>query len=325
MSTPRNLRFAPYFVLCSILTSASGAQIGGFGGGFGGSGGFAIPATDTFQLTQLLSPGARDDWPIQLQVGEVVLAGVKSKAFDPLVRVLGADGKVVAENDDIRPGEQDARLLYRAPRAGLYKIQVTGARETAGGSYDLETRRFVPRDVVLGAATTGVRQEAGIDWFRIRLAERQVLAVSVLEGNATELQVYGPQGQELPAANLALVLTKQRRLGEIPRRLAFGPRSPDPWEGLSRDRYLLRDRPAGDYYLRVPTRSGPAEVRVMPGLVHLGLPVGETPLRRLTPYGLDVWRIPVTRGQLLRVEAPSPEANVMVRLHFPTLPDARNA
>lgn len=63
----------------------------------------------------------------------------------------------------------------------------------------------------------------------------------------------------------------------------------------------------------------------MPGLVHLGLPVGETPLRRLTPYGLDVWRIPVTRGQLLRVEAPSPEANVMVRLHFPTLPDARNA
>ncbi len=311
-----------------LLTGGvAAAQVGGGGLGFGAGGGFGgggmnLPDRDTQERRQLLSPGAKDEWPVQLKAGEVVIVSIKSQAFDPLTRVLAPEGRQVAENDDIRPGTQDALLLYRAPRAGQYKILVTGARETAGGAYTLSLRRFVPHDVTLGTPTTLPPSNSDVLWFRVPLAARQTLALTFPVAGPAHVTCNAPNGEPIPFGNLTLSADRNHR---TLLRTSTGEADDLPETGQSPFRCVLADRAAGDYYFRLRWFGGSPTVRAVPATVRLTRPDGETASQALAAHGLDLWRIPATRGMFLHLRAHCGDAPLMVRLGFPSVPGVAGA
>jgi hypothetical protein len=58
---------------------------------------------------------------VRLEANEVYRIDLRSKQFDSYLRLIGPDGKSVAENDDSTDG-LDARIEYRCPAAGTYRI-----------------------------------------------------------------------------------------------------------------------------------------------------------------------------------------------------------
>src|SRR5262249_40149740 len=70
-------------------------------------------------------PGSRlKTYPIKLEAGKTYSIQLNSDAFDAFLRLLDPAGKVVAEDDD-GGGGLNARIDYRAPAAGTYRIAVT--------------------------------------------------------------------------------------------------------------------------------------------------------------------------------------------------------
>src|SRR5439155_27380690 len=105
-------------------------------------GGRPLTQADVAEYTQVLNPGKADDWPLQARDGETVIAGVRSNAFDPVVALVDANGAVVAENDDVRPGVKDALLLRRVAAGGAYRVRVRASEAQGAGTYRLTVRRF---------------------------------------------------------------------------------------------------------------------------------------------------------------------------------------
>ncbi len=54
-------------------------------------------------------------------------------------------GKLLAENDDISPDNQNSRLIFNAPRDGSYRIVATSFEQAGRGPYLLTIREFGPR------------------------------------------------------------------------------------------------------------------------------------------------------------------------------------
>jgi hypothetical protein len=51
-------------------------------------------------------------------------------------------GKLLATNNDIAPGDSNARLLFTAPRDGVYRLGATSFQGRGRGAYTLTVRSF---------------------------------------------------------------------------------------------------------------------------------------------------------------------------------------
>ena len=123
--------------LLSFFAAASGqpgAGGSGMGGGFGGSG--VVGPNDTVSARHILTPGERGEWDIEVKGGESFIITAESTVFDPVIEIVGARESVLAENDDVAPGDQRAQVLYRFPHRG----QV----QSAGQVVPIEGRRAIP-------------------------------------------------------------------------------------------------------------------------------------------------------------------------------------
>lgn len=91
----------------------------------------AIPVAD-FPLTvngKLESAGDVDRFAIELQVGQSLVASVTAYAIDspmdPLLHLLGPNGERLAFNHDATRLGLDPRLVFKAPAAGKYELQLS--------------------------------------------------------------------------------------------------------------------------------------------------------------------------------------------------------
>src|SRR5688500_3862220 len=123
---------------------------GGFGGGMGGAAGGRLGASETdgdrSTFTHILTPGDRGEWPLTVREGETIIVRASSTVFDPAIELVDSAGKMLAKNDDIRPGLQDALILHRFEKSGSYKVLVKAFKSAAGGQYRITFRRFVPEN-----------------------------------------------------------------------------------------------------------------------------------------------------------------------------------
>ncbi|HYP53635.1 MAG TPA: PPC domain-containing protein [Pyrinomonadaceae bacterium] len=101
------------------------------------AGGGRIRQQDVFTSTNVLTPGETDEWPLAARDNETFIVLVESENFDPAVELVSPEGAVVAQNDDVRPGEQDSLMLARAGAGGAYKVRVKASKSAAGGQYEL--------------------------------------------------------------------------------------------------------------------------------------------------------------------------------------------
>jgi hypothetical protein len=88
---------------------------------------------------------------LQMAGGVLYLIDLKSSEFDAFLRVEDADGKVLAEDDD-SGGSQNARLLFRAPASGTYRIVATSFEPDQTGKFTLSAMPSGRSDVLVTAA-----------------------------------------------------------------------------------------------------------------------------------------------------------------------------
>lgn len=88
---------------------------------------------------RLAEPGQVDRYPIELTTAVEWEFTVEARAFhsplDPLLRVVDAEGKVLAEADDNSRDDRDARLSFRAPADGTYTVTVGDLHGNGGFRY----------------------------------------------------------------------------------------------------------------------------------------------------------------------------------------------
>ena len=80
---------------------------------------------------------------VKLQAGQTYVIDLESKQFDTYLKMQDAKGKLLAENDDISPENQNSRLLFTAPADGTYRLVATSFGGMGTGAYDLIVRSFV--------------------------------------------------------------------------------------------------------------------------------------------------------------------------------------
>ena len=264
--------------MCILFPLSAARAQGGMGGSLG-----AQNVGDSNSYKHILTPGDRGEWPLSVSAGETVIVFVTSSSFDPAAQIVGAAGKVLAENDDVRPGDQDSLILYRFVTAGDYKILVKGFKSAAGGQYTLTVRRFKPIDIKRDERNAIIMNKRRVQWHRFAAAAGETLVVtarSAVFGPDTE--IYAPNGEQVERENRS-------------------------YNGNHTSTSVFRAETKGDYYLRVTPDNGSNggyAVTVAPAHV-AALSLGIRTERRLAAGGLDLWTFEGKAGDLIHVEASS--------------------
>jgi hypothetical protein len=106
-------------------------------------------------------PGDRDVFEVEGKAGETIVAEVNARRlgspYDSFVEVTGADGKIIALNDDhfdaasgLNTDHADSYLMVKLPADGKYFVHISDTRRHAGTEYAYRLRISHPRpDFVL--------------------------------------------------------------------------------------------------------------------------------------------------------------------------------
>lgn len=90
----------------------------------------------TQRLTESLQAGYYWDWTFFFSAGERIVANMESDDVDSHLRVLRDDGPEIASDDDGGSGV-NARVEFRVPTAGQYKIRASAYDDDDSGSFVL--------------------------------------------------------------------------------------------------------------------------------------------------------------------------------------------
>lgn len=114
----------------------------------------AMPVTSPIVIDGRLRPsqiGNRSDtdlYRVKLAAGQVIEAvvdaGKLGSPMDPVVRILDASGGERARDDD-SGGNRDAKLVFTAPAAGEYLVEVTDAGNRSGDAFIYRLQLAPPR------------------------------------------------------------------------------------------------------------------------------------------------------------------------------------
>jgi tetratricopeptide (TPR) repeat protein len=88
-------------------------------------------------LTQMEREQVRD---LKMATGKTYVIDMHSTELDSYLKLLDADGKVLDEQDDLAPGNQDARLVYTPTEGGTFRIVATSFQQQGRGNYVLTVR-----------------------------------------------------------------------------------------------------------------------------------------------------------------------------------------
>jgi hypothetical protein len=226
-------------LLSIVLAPSAFGQQGGYGGG--GFGGGAAQGKGEISSKQLfLTPSDRTEWGFEAKDDEAVMITVSSEVFDPAVKVEDEKGKVLAENDDLAPGNQTAQLLVALPRAGKYKAVVYNYKGTAGGAFSITLTRMSIHSVKVGESAA-VGGDSRL-WARLRV-EKPGLYVLAARFRGVDLGVDSrlPTGESMTVVNGIDAFPGYRRI------------------------WFKADAP-GDYFFR-PSDNAPAVLRALPAKI----------------------------------------------------------
>jgi hypothetical protein len=89
--------------------------------------------------------------------GKSYVLDLESSRFDAYLRLENNTGKVLSENDDISPENDNSRLIFSAKRTGVYRIVATSAQHRGAGGYTLTIREFAGALASNGSSTSPQR------------------------------------------------------------------------------------------------------------------------------------------------------------------------
>jgi hypothetical protein len=80
--------------------------------------------------------------PWKMAAGKTYVIDMVSKELDAYLRLENAEGRKLAENDDIQAGNQNSRIVFMPPQEGTYRIVATSFEQRGAGAYTLLIREF---------------------------------------------------------------------------------------------------------------------------------------------------------------------------------------
>ncbi|MEK7482788.1 MAG: PPC domain-containing protein, partial [Planctomycetota bacterium] len=261
-----------------------------------------------YSSSNLLTPGEADDWPLHPNPGEFILISVHSNYFDPAVEVLDAKETIVAQNDDMRPGEKASRVLVQLTQAEDYRIRVKSFKSTAGGEYTLNLMRFQANTTSVGTRCSGSLKETLCQWYAFEASAGEVYVLTARAASfAPNLEVYSPVGENIPLEQ--------------------------PGGGKSgQEGALFRAESAGTYYLRLAPQYQNASPRdsytltIAISRVFSTLIQQKNPTTLLPSGGMDLWKFSGNAGDIVRIQAETPNApNSEMRMRLLFLPSGSGA
>lgn len=98
-----------------------------------------IAEGDAFAGSSVLDPGTYDAWFTDVDAGATVVVDLDSSfdTFDPLLEIFGADGRLLAENDDRGDGTLNSSATAEVAASGPIQIRVQDLAHVSGGEYEL--------------------------------------------------------------------------------------------------------------------------------------------------------------------------------------------
>jgi Flp pilus assembly protein TadD len=85
----------------------------------------------------------RQTHDVKLRAGMTYVIDLESNAFDAYLILEDAQGKKLADNDDINPGTFNSRLTFTAPKDGVYRLTAAAFQGPSIGAYVLYVRMFI--------------------------------------------------------------------------------------------------------------------------------------------------------------------------------------
>ena len=83
---------------------------------------------------------------IKMTAGKSYMIDMESIDFDPFLKLEDAQGKLLAENNDISPNNHNSRILFIPPQDGTYRIIATSFQQQGQGQYEIILRTFVGKE-----------------------------------------------------------------------------------------------------------------------------------------------------------------------------------
>lgn len=143
------------------------------------------------------SQADRDLYAVELQAGvayTIDLGG--GTLINSLLRLYNGAGAVLAENDDLTPGNPDSRLTFVPTVSGMYYIEAGAFGDGQTGTYKLSLSSLGSQSDDFANSLTDATHPMGLltvgdpgvgrlevptdrDWFRIKLTEGEVYVVSL--------------------------------------------------------------------------------------------------------------------------------------------------
>jgi tetratricopeptide (TPR) repeat protein len=80
---------------------------------------------------------------VKLLAGSTCIIDLQSQAFDTFLRLEDANGKKLAENDDISPANLNSRLVFTPENDGVYRLVATSFEQRGVGPYTLTVRESI--------------------------------------------------------------------------------------------------------------------------------------------------------------------------------------
>ena len=100
---------------------------------------------------------ASKEYPLELEVGEVIAITMTSEDFDTVLTLIGPGGEEVAFNDDFG-GTLNSQIIYSPMTAGSYTI-VTQSFDGEGGNFTVEVRPATEYEVAYNEAQASIQEQ----------------------------------------------------------------------------------------------------------------------------------------------------------------------
>jgi hypothetical protein len=148
------------------------------------------------QNSKFLTANQLDRWLFEGEKGEVVIAHVASKDFDPvlgLARTAAKDDKPLLEADD--PGSE-SRFAFRLPEKGKFEIRVNAFKFQGGGNYTLRVQRFQASPLAVGKPLVGTLDREGKGYHYFAGVKDRVLVPEVKGASSEAWKTLDSKGRE---------------------------------------------------------------------------------------------------------------------------------
>lgn len=137
---------------------------------------------------------------LALRAGQVIVVEVRSRDFDPYLRVEDGTGLVLGENDDISADDRNSRLVFATPADCKVRLIVTTYKGGRTGEYVVQARALAPTgpqqkiERTIGGATDNRREYS----FRVPVRARRWYAFHVTSKDfRPQVLIEGSDGKRL--------------------------------------------------------------------------------------------------------------------------------